>query len=171
MAAPSTTYKLIILELLSRLGEPLTNAQIADFFLEREYTTYFNVQTALSELLDSELITSEQTRKSTRYHLTAAGADTLRFLSDKLSDDVRDDIDRFLTSRGFSIREENALLSDYYRATEGGYMARLQYREKGKNVIDLTLALPNKEAAEAACKNWQDTNGDLYAYLLDLLVK
>lgn len=45
-----TLYKLIILDILSRVDFPLTNAQVSDFILEKEYADYFEIQQALSEL-------------------------------------------------------------------------------------------------------------------------
>ena len=44
-------YKLMILYILSRVDFPLTNAQLTAFILEKEYTNYFNIQRAISELI------------------------------------------------------------------------------------------------------------------------
>lgn len=171
MAEVSTIYKLIILYMLDQLKAPLSNAQIADFFLEKEYTNYFTVQTILNDLLDSDLLTAEQTRTNTQYSATGAGIDTLRYFEDKLTDDIKNDIDHYFSEHALSIRQENSLLSDYYRTTDQEYAVRLQYKEKGRQRIDLTLTVPSKEAAEAVCLNWRTTEGDVYSYLLDLLVR
>ena len=45
-----TLYKLIILYMLQNVNFPLSNTQISDFILEKEYTNYFHLQEALSEL-------------------------------------------------------------------------------------------------------------------------
>ena len=50
MADTFTLYKLIILYMLDKVSFPLSNAQLSEFILEKEYTDYFTVQTALSEL-------------------------------------------------------------------------------------------------------------------------
>lgn len=44
MAEPFTLYKLIVLYMLEKVDFPLSNTQISDFFLEKEYTNYFTVQ-------------------------------------------------------------------------------------------------------------------------------
>ena len=41
MAQPFTLYKLIVLYMLDNSQSPLTNSQISDFILEKEYTNYF----------------------------------------------------------------------------------------------------------------------------------
>ena len=67
MAEPLTLYKLIILYMLKKVDFPLTNAQITDFMLDHEYTTYFTLQQALSELLESELIRVETISHTSQY--------------------------------------------------------------------------------------------------------
>ena len=53
-----TLYKLMILYMLNLTKYPLTNARISDFMLQKGYATYFNLQTALSELTKTGLIKS-----------------------------------------------------------------------------------------------------------------
>lgn len=53
MSEPLTLYKLIILYMLEKVDFPLTNAQISGFVLDKGYTTYFHLQQAISELIDS----------------------------------------------------------------------------------------------------------------------
>lgn len=56
MATPFTVYKLIILYMLRNSSSPITNSEISEFILNREYTNYFHLQQALSELEETELI-------------------------------------------------------------------------------------------------------------------
>ena len=49
MAEPATLYKLIILHMLEHIDFPLSNAQISDFFLDREYTDYFTIQQVIHD--------------------------------------------------------------------------------------------------------------------------
>ena len=74
MAEALTQYKLIILYMLEKANAPLTNTQISVFILEKEYTTYFTLQQALSELVASALVRTEssQDRKSTRLNSSHA---------------------------------------------------------------------------------------------------
>ena len=181
MAEPNTTYKLTILYLLDRLENPFSNTQLTNFFLdtgysgyfseEKEHTGYFTVQSVINDLLDSELImVTEKTVSDTLYRITAAGRDTIRSMEDKLTDGLKKDAVDYLKAHGNAITTENALLANYYRTTAQTYAVRLQYRKKEQSLIDLTISVPNKEAAEAACKHWHETNGDVYTYLLELLI-
>ena len=70
LAEPMTLYKLMNLYMLHQVNFPLTNAQLSNFFLDREYTTYFTLQQALNELLDAGLVKKETMRNSSRYEIT-----------------------------------------------------------------------------------------------------
>lgn len=59
----STLYKMIILYMLEKVSFPLSNNQITNFFLDREYTTYFHVQQTIHDLVESNLITEKKTEK------------------------------------------------------------------------------------------------------------
>ena len=50
MSDTLTLYKLIILKMLAQIDSPLSNSQISEFILEKEYTNYFTLQQVLSEM-------------------------------------------------------------------------------------------------------------------------
>ena len=63
-------YKLIILYILNKVDFPLTNSQISEFILDEGYTTYFKLQQAIAELVESGFIREESTHSRTFYHIT-----------------------------------------------------------------------------------------------------
>ena len=82
-----TLYKLIILYMLQNVNFPLSNTQISDFILEKEYTNYFHLQEALSELQDTKLIEIEKVRNTSYYHMTEEGSKTLSFFENETAGD------------------------------------------------------------------------------------
>ena len=62
MVETFTLYKLIVLYMLDRVDFPLTTSQISEFILDKGYTTYFRLQSALAELTDSGLLKIELTQ-------------------------------------------------------------------------------------------------------------
>ena len=97
MAEPFTIYKLTILYMLDKAGFPLSNTQISNFFLEKEYTDYFRVQEVIGDLVNADLINFESTHSNTQYTLTAAGKETLGFFKDKITDGIESDVKSFFT--------------------------------------------------------------------------
>lgn len=122
MSEPLTLYKLMILYMLKQVKFPLSNAQISEFFLDKEYTTYFTLQQALSELSESHLVKMESTRNSSRYEITSEGEETLSYFGKKISSAIVDDIDAYLKENKVRLRDEVGLISDYYRSTAQDYV-------------------------------------------------
>ena len=84
LSEPMTLYKLMILYMLRQVNFPLTEDRLSEFFLSREYTTYFTLKQALAELIDAELIRCHQVANTTRYTITPEGADTYQFFGQKI---------------------------------------------------------------------------------------
>lgn len=171
MAEPLTIYKLTILNMLDKVDFPLTNTQISNFFLEHEYTDYFRVQQVINDLEEASLIRSESTHSNTQYCITASGKETLYFFRNKITDAIERDILEYFAENKMELRNENSILSDYYKTPNQDYAVRCQFRARGESLIDLTLTVKTREQAEAVCVNWKNQNEDVYAYLMDILMK
>ena len=83
MATPFTVYKLIILYMLRNSSSPITNSEISEFILDREYTNYFHLQQALSELEETELIEKRTISNTSYYYLTEDGKNTLTYFENQ----------------------------------------------------------------------------------------
>lgn len=171
MAEPFTIYKLTILNMLDKVDFPLTNTQISNFFLEQDYTDYFRVQQVISDLVDAGLIHAEATHSNTQYAITAAGRETLGFFKDKITDAIDHDTFVYLEKNKLELRNINSILANYHKTPEQDYAVRCQFRQRNTNLIDLTLTVKKKEQAEAICNNWKHQTEDVYAYLMDILMK
>ena len=171
MAKPVTIYKITVLNMLDLVDFPLTNTQISNFFLEQDYADYFTVQQVLSDLVDAGLIVPESTHSNTIYTITDEGRSTLGFFRNKLTEAIDRDTVTYLQKNGMELRISNSMIADYHRTADGDYAVRCQLRVRNTNQMDLTLLVKTKEQAEAVCRNWREQNEDVYAYLMDILMK
>lgn len=171
MAEPNTIYKLMILYMLENVEFPLTNTQISNFFLEREYTDYFTVQKAIFDLIDSELIRFEITPSNTQYQATAAGLETLNLLRDKISISAREDVKAYFSEKKMEFKTRNSMRAEYYKMINAGYAVHCQIKESSTPLLDLTLQVRTKEQAEFICKNWNHTSAEVYELLMDTLLQ
>ncbi len=169
MSDPLTLYKLIILYMLNRVDFPLTKAQIGDFILEREYTNFLTLQQAIGELIDAGFVTAKSIRNRTHLILTEDGKQTLSFFGNQISDSIKKDIDEYFKNHELEMRNEVSILADYYKSTSGEYEAHLIAKDKGINLIDLTMSVPLEETAISICDNWQKKNQEIYQYLIEQL--
>ncbi len=166
---PLTLYKLIVLYMLDRVNFPMTNAQISDFVLEKEYTNFLTLQTVINELTEAGMISAQSIRNRTHLSITTEGKETLHFFENRIGDAIKTDIKNYFQEKEFDLRNEISVLADYYKATSGEYETRLVAKDRGLSLIDLTLSVPTKELAETICDNWQKKNQEVYQYVVKSL--
>ena len=170
MAEVLTLYKLIILYMLHKVDFPLTNSQITEFILEREYTNYFTVQQAFAEAIDANLIRTENTYQRTIYHLTEEGEQTIQFFSNDISPVIREEIAAYLEERKYDLRNDTNIIADYYRNTNQEYSVNLQIKEQQELLLDLTISVPTEAVAESIANNWNKKNQEVYALIMEQLL-
>lgn len=170
LVEPMTLYKLMNLYMLHQVNFPLTNAQLSNFFLDREYTTYFTLQQALNELLDAGLVKKETMRNSSRYEITKEGEETLEFFGKNISPAIVSDMDEYLKQNRFRMRNEVGLISDFYKSTNQDYIVHCEVREGKAVLVNLDISVPDKEQAEIMCNHWKDRSQEIYAYVMKSLM-
>ena len=170
MANSFKLYKLIILYMLDKVDFPLTNSQVSEFILDEGYTTYFKLQQAISELIDSGFIREESTHSRTFYHLTEEGEQTINFFRNDISAEIQSDINKFLQAKKYELKNEVSVKSDYYRNSNMEYSVRCQVIEHGAPLIDLTITVPTEAEAEKIANNWTSKNEEIYAMIMASLL-
>ena len=171
MADLHTMYRVMILYMLNQVEYPLTNTQITNFILEKEYTNYFTVQEILSDLISSQLITAESTHNNTRYRITPYRQEKLGFFHVKISDAIKEDIRTYFVEHDFDLKQETSVYADYYKVPGEGYAVRCRIRNLETDIVDLTLHVSGRQQAEAVCQNWKKNHFPIYETLMDILLK
>lgn len=166
----TTLYKLMVLYMLSKVNFPLSNSQISEFMLDKQYTTYFTLQEVLSSLADDGFVTVLAYRNSTQYKLTPEGIDTISFFSNKISNAIRDEIDTYLRENKYDLRCETGTLSDYYKSTTGDYIVHCLVKEGDTTLIELNVAVPLEEQADVMCSKWKENSQEIYDFVLNKLM-
>lgn len=163
-------YKLIILYILSRVDFPLTNAQISGFMLDKEYTSYFNIQQAVSELTDDTFIITETIRNSSLYRITDSGRETLEFFGHMISPAIKDDIEAYLAEHKYTLLQEVSSPAFFEQVKKGEYIAHLKVMERGSSIIDLSINVTSEEEASHICNNWKENSSEVYQMVLAKLL-
>lgn len=170
MPEPFTLYKLIILYMLQKVDFPLTNSQISEFILDRGYTTYFTLQSVLSELAQSGMIRQETIRNPSYYSLTESGEEALLYFQKRISSQIREDVDQYIKENKMKLRDEVSVMADYYKNTANEYSVHCVVKEKYSNPIDLTITVPDEAQARAVCRNWKGKCQGIYEYVMKELL-
>lgn len=166
---PLTLYKLIVLYMLDKVSFPLTTAQIIDFILGKEYTSFLTLQQVINELTEAGLIAGQTIRNRTHLNITREGQETLQFFQNRISETIKSEINEYLSKNEFTFRNEVSVTGNYYKSTSGEYEANLIAKDRGISLVDITLSVPTEELAASICDNWQKKNQDIYRYLIEQL--
>lgn len=161
-----TLYRMIVLYMLNRASSPLSGAQIADFILDKEYTNFLTLQRVLADLTEDIFISADAMGNRTLYTITKEGRKTLAFFDNRLQDDIKNDIDEYLTSHKIQIRNELSILTRYDKNASGDYIAELIAKDDDSDLIRIRLSVPSAEFAEKVCQNWKEKNEAIYRYLV-----
>ncbi len=170
MATPFTICKLIILYMLDNARTPLSNSQMSEFILEREYTNYFQLQQALSELVETNFLDKQVSGNTSCYEITPEGTEALSFFEKEISPEIRGEIKVYLNNLGCAVPERFLTSADYYETPQGGCTVRCQLIEKNTSLVDLNISAPNQEAARSMCRNWEKKCQKLYETILEELI-
>ncbi len=171
MTSPITVYKLITLYMLDRTGDALARTTITDFLLDRGLTNnYLSSQQAISELLESGLITSETMGNRTMLRITGEGQETLRFFEHDLNADIRKECTDFLRKNGMTIRDEADVGARYYRMAAGDVEVDLSARERGRQLVNIRLSVPDEQIAKTVVQHWLEKNQEVYQQLVGQLL-
>lgn len=168
----TTIYKLIILYMLNKINFPMSNTQISEFMLGKEYTNYFNLQQIISELLEDKFIKIESSNtRTTLYEITQHGKETLSYFSNKLSGSIKEDINNYILDNKYEIKKEGSISADFFKSSvTGDYIVHCIIREGQSTPIEINVACPSEEQAEIMCSKWRDASQNIYQYIMDALL-
>jgi len=170
MADTLTLYKLIVLKMLDQIDSPLSNSQISEFILEKEYTNYFTLQQVLSEMTETGLVTLSSSHNCSLYRITESGRNTLDFFGSKVSDAICSDIKSYLEENKVEIRNTLATTSDYFPGNNNDFLVRCQVKEQNSTLIELTLSVPSEKQAVSVCNHWKEKSQEIYAHVMKSLL-
>ena len=167
----NTIYKLMILYMLNRLDSQLTNSQLSSFFISNEYTDYFNIQQTLSDLVASNFVEKVTIRNTSYYSITPEGYESLTFFKNQIPKGALEDINSYLEENKYALKNEVGTQADYYRHTNGDYIAHCQVMEGRSLLYEINIAVPSEEEASRICSNWRGYSEELYAVIMKSLLQ
>ncbi len=160
----------MILYMLKKMNFPMTNSQLNDFFVSRDYSNYFTLQQVITELTESNLISARTIRNSTRYEITREGEDVLHFFGRQISAEIAADMDSFMAENKFQMRSEVGVTAEYEKAPSGSYIVDCRITEGKTDILQVKVSVPTEGAASAICDRWAAQNQDIYTYIMQKLL-
>jgi len=161
--------KLILLYIIEKINMPVSNLQITKLIMENNLMNYFFLQQFLNELCDDNLLCIEIRDKKTFYTITDLGKNTLKYLDYLIPINVKHRIDIKTKNARKKIRNETFIAADFIPESENKYMVNCSVREDDFTLIELKIAVGNRNDARSICDNWRNYPHKIYMEIIDSL--
>ncbi|MDD4843771.1 MAG: DUF4364 family protein [Anaerotignum sp.] len=164
-------HKLIILHLVQKMGISLSNSEICQFLLNKEYMDYFSVQQYLSELVDAGWLEKTKEHNNTRYTLTDEGEEVINYFQNHVKESVKEDISIYVKDNNKRIRAEYAVTANYFPEFNGDFLVKCGLcDDDGGLLMEISVSVVSKQQAQQICRNWRKNVNHLYGSFLTSLV-
>lgn len=163
--------KLMLLYIIEKINMPVSNLQITELIMENNLINYFFLQKFLNELCDDNLLSSEIMEMKTFYTITVLGKNTLKYLDYLIPANIKYKIDTTIKTVRKKIRNETFITADFIPESENKYMVNCSVREDDFTLIDLKVAVGNRNDAKSICDNWKNHPNEIYMEIIDSLTK
>lgn len=161
--------KLVILFLLNRMGMPMTKSQITDAILESNLIDFFTFQQCISDLEDSGMIKRIVHQKKQCFTTTENGNNTIVLFEHRISKDISDIINNYISKNKENLRLESQLIAEYKKTGDKEYIVNLKVIEKELVLMDLKLNVVSAKQAKQICEKWKNSSEKIFFQLINSL--
>lgn len=165
-----TEHKLIILHLLQKMGIALSNSEICQFLLAKNYMDYFSVQQYLSELVNVGCLDKTREQNNTRYTLTDEGEEIINYFINRIPEEVKNEINVYVHENNKRIRAEYAVTANYFPELNGEFLVKCGIcDDNGATLMEINVSVVSKPLAQQICRNWRKNVNRYYRDFLSAL--
>lgn len=156
--------------MLDSASNSMPKSQIFGFIIDNDYTNYFTLMQAGSELIETGFIEIQTVKKATYFAITKEGQTALESFADRIPPAIREDIGNFFVENQVETKNALNVETNYYRNGHSGYIAELSAKEKSTELLHMKINVPTEEAAASMCKNFEGKSEAIYDLLIDNLL-
>lgn len=170
-----TNNKLIVLFVLDRLSMPIQEDNLIGMCCYDRDTSWIPstifAKQAIFDLAQSGFVSRTPSASGgVMLSLTSDGALCLSHFFKDIPKSLRDDITEFVSQNRIAYKKKQEFSCDYYRNNDNTYTVVLQIFEINKQVMELKLNVPSRQAAKELYESWKEKAVDTYKAVYDLLL-
>ncbi len=160
--------KLLTLYALRALG-PCTNLQLITFMGETEVMNYFDLQTALFELIRGGLADKTALQGDERYCLTPSGEEAIGLFAQRAVTSAAELIDQMAPAYRARWQREREVFAGISHEGKHEYHVSMGISDGEMPLMRLDLSLPTAALAERFRAAWQQEAQGIYDHILSRL--
>lgn len=159
--------KVIILYILNKLPNPISNEGLYKLVLSINDMNYFYFQQFLLDLTNNKYIEYFNNGIHTIYKITTLGKKVLELTEDILPGILKLQIDTELTTA----KTESAVIAEFTPRSENNYVVTCKILENNECCFELKATAPSREQAKKIVSNWENNSNEIYGKILSLLTQ
>lgn len=159
--------KVIILYILNKLPNPISNEGLYKLVLSINDMNYFYFQQFLLDLTNNKYIEYFNNGIHTIYKITTLGKNVLELTEDILPGILKFQIDTELTTA----KTESAVIAEFTPRSENNYVVTCKILENNECCFELKATAPSREQAKKIVSNWENNSNEIYGKILSLLTQ
>ena len=159
--------KVIILYILNKLPNPVSNESLYKLVLSINDMNYFYFQQFLLDLINNKYIEFFNNGIHTIYKITTLGKNVLELTEDILPGILKLQIDTELTTA----KHESSVIAEYTPRSENNYVVSCKIIENNECCFELKTTAPSREQAKKIVNNWENNSNKIYGKILSILTQ
>jgi len=166
-----TENQILILYVLKEIDIDTPGALLTDILLEPRMMNYFTMQSALCDLVDSQMVLSiKDSDGIPLYSCSKKGLEVLSALSDTLPSALKDTYKRRVHKEKDNIKKSIEINASHFVGNDGQIYCRCFIREGNTYVTDLRIPAVSKEEAESICENWKSNTSEVFLKVIKAML-
>lgn len=163
--------KVLILYILNKLENPITNDGLLRLVLSVMDMNYFYFQQFLLDLLENQYITRFVQDGKCVYSITEKGKETLRLTDDMLPGIMKLKVDTNFQNELNSTAEEESITAEFTPRSENDYTVTCKINENNTCIFEVSVFAGSREEAKKIVDNWKENAYRIYPEILNSLNK
>ena len=160
--------KVLILFVAARSSYPMTSQEIYELCYQDECLSYFDVCTAIPEMVSSGHLTELEEQ---RYEITDKGRDTAALTEDSIAYTVKQRAENAVARFNRQIRRSSFVKTQTIARENGDHSVILSLDDDTGNLMTLELMAPNQKQAVRLSKLFERKAEDVYNLVMTVLLE
>ena len=161
--------KLLLLFIIDKSNTPLSNEELTEFILEKNYMNYFLIQQYLSELIETGFIKYCKEDDKKVYKILDKGKITLSYFEDRLPINIKNEISIEFKPTKNEDKLTSEVVGEYFKKDNGQYLVNLKLIENTETLFSLYLNVSTEEQAQKFCEIWKTNTEHIYINVFNML--
>lgn len=161
--------KVLILYILSKVKDALTNNNLFKIVLAVVDMNYFYFQQFLLDLIENGYVMQYEKEDVTLYQITDKGRETLALTDDILPGIIKLQVDTNLKGAIEEVSDESSIIAEYTPKNENYYNITCRIVEKNETIFEIKTFAGSREQAKQIVDNWKNYAGQIYPKMIETL--